>query len=431
MVRQYRAYAVPVLFFEEPLRIAVINANQSRVGGAETYINSLLPALVSRGHNIALGCECAEVPGRDPIVIPKDSPKYCIADHGPAAWLTLIREWAPDVLYVHGLRDWHVEEAVLEIAPALFYIHSYYGTCISGAKTYKAPSITPCQRTFGAACLAQFYPRRCGGLNPATMWQQYQIQANRLRLLSKYRAVLADSEHMVAEFHKHGITAQCLYLFAEEAAALEDRKASNAAQKQAESWRLLYLGRMDRLKGGEFLLDALPEACKRLGRKLQIVFAGSGPEEQRWKREAQRLQARCPGIAFEFKGWVDEQERSELLDRSDLFILPSLWPEPFGLGGIEAGLRYVPSVAFAAGGIPEWLTEGVNGCLASANPPTPDSLSQAIVRALKDPIFYRQLQHGARQKALAFKKDLHVIRLIEILKGIRCSSNANVSLQQD
>ena len=63
-----------------------------------------------------------------------------------------------------------------------------------------------------------------------------------------------------------------------------------------------------------------------------------------------------------------------LLAQSDLLVLPSLWPEPFALVGLEAARHRLPVAAYAVGGIPDWLTSGENGYLAPGDPPTVDGL---------------------------------------------------------
>ena len=101
----------------------------------------------------------------------------------------------------------------------------------------------------------------------------------------------------------------------------------------------------------------------------------------------------------EFAGWLNTEKKLDLLREADLIAVPSLWPEPFGLVGIEAGCYGVPAVGFAVGGIPDWLIPGQTGELAPGDPPTAAGLSEAIVRALADPSHYRRLSAGAWEMA--------------------------------
>jgi glycosyltransferase involved in cell wall biosynthesis len=104
-----------------------------------------------------------------------------------------------------------------------------------------------------------------------------------------------------------------------------------------------------------------------------------------------------------------------LLDEADLLVMPSLWPEPFGLSGPEAGLQGVPAAAFAVGGIPQWLEDGVNGHLAPGNPPSAPGLADAIVRCLADPFTHSRLRQGALESARRWSAERHVAELLPIL----------------
>ena len=65
------------------------------------------------------------------------------------------------------------------------------------------------------------------------------------------------------------------------------------------------------------------------------------------------------------------------LARASVAALPSSWPEPFGLVGLEAAALGVPTVAFDVGGISEWLRHDVNG-VAVPGPPSAEPLGEAL-----------------------------------------------------
>ena len=98
--------------------------------------------------------------------------------------------------------------------------------------------------------------------------------------------------------------------------------------------------------------------------------------------------------------------------------MPSLWPEPFGLVGPEANRHGVPVVAFATGGIPEWLHDGVNGCLAPGDPPTAaGGLADALIRCIRSLESSDALTRGALAAARSRRDDQHLDALLEILGG--------------
>ena len=99
-----------------------------------------------------------------------------------------------------------------------------------------------------------------------------------------------------------------------------------------------------------------------------------------------------------FPGWVGPAERDRLLRESAVLVMPSRWPEPFGLVGLEAAAFGTPSVAFDTGGIRDWLTNDENGRLIDPASDT-DGLGDAIAEILRDPALHCRLATGAREAA--------------------------------
>ena len=83
-------------------------------------------------------------------------------------------------------------------------------------------------------------------------------------------------------------------------------------------WRLLFLGRMDLLKGGSVLLDALPLAASSLGTRLHITMAGDGSERRNWERDAARLMQVRADVRVKFTGWLNSESLERLMGECDL-----------------------------------------------------------------------------------------------------------------
>ncbi len=394
------------------MRIAFAYQHRRIVGGIETHLSIIIPALLERGHQVAFLHE-AEGPTDRPMIVPSvDLPMWSVSDRGKITALAALKNWRPDLLYLHGLQDLDLEARLVRIAPAILFAHGYHGTCVSGAKSFKSPTRQPCDRQFGLGCLAFYFPRRCGGLSPVTMFRDYARQARRLALLPHYHAVLVASSHMAHEYSRHGFDKGVSIVPLPVPPPPAPTAASLAPDDGA--WRLLFLGRIDPLKGGDVLLAALPLAAAKLGKDLHVTFAGDGVDRPRLECLSIRLMQKISAINIQFTGWQTAEERDALFQECDLLVVPSLWPEPFGLAGVEAGHFGVPSTAFNVGGISDWLTDGVNGHLAPGQPPTPPGLADAIVACLGNRAHHAQLRDGAAEMARRHQVSTHV----NLLEGV-------------
>ncbi len=176
------------------MRILIATSHRNLVGGVEKYLQDILPRLVERGHQLALLYEFAFDTAAEPIDAPQLDLPFCgTEESGLAAGLSFVRDWKPDVVYSQGLEAADLQSALLNEYPTVLYAHNYVGTCASGEKCHAFPRSEPCDRQFGPACLALYLPRRCGGLNPGTMWKMYQRAAERNIHLPRYAAILVAS----------------------------------------------------------------------------------------------------------------------------------------------------------------------------------------------------------------------------------------------
>jgi glycosyltransferase involved in cell wall biosynthesis len=120
--------------------------------------------------------------------------------------------------------------------------------------------------------------------------------------------------------------------------------------------RLLFAGRLSAAKGLSTLLRAL--AAMRVRAELEVCGDGW------WQSDARQLVGRL-GLddRVAFNGWLSRRDLAEAFRRATVVVVPSHWPEPFGLVGLEAMAHGRPVVGTHTGGIPEWLSEDVIGRL--------------------------------------------------------------------
>ncbi|MDY3558322.1 glycosyltransferase family 4 protein [Gemmata sp. JC673] len=390
------------------MRILIATSHRAVVGGVETYLRAALPLLRGRGHEV--GLLCANPAPADAPVIDAACPGLVVQfAPDPGRAVAVAAGWRPDVVFTHELPDPAADAALAERFPTVYFAHNYAGACVSGTKCHAAPAPQPCARALGPMCLALYGPRRCGGLNPLTAVRLYRTNRRRQATFPRYRAVLVASEHMAREVVRNGAPTERVHLV-----PLFPTGTSPDARPpvpKPRTGRVLFVGRITRLKGWNELLAAVPAASAQLGRPLTLVVAGDGPD-----RAAFEAGARARGVPAEFLGWVGPERREAEMRAADVLAAPSIWPEPFGLVGIEAGCVGLPAVAFATGGIPDWLRAGVSGELAPSSPNS-EALAAALVRALSDEGHWQRLRIGAWEAAKRFTPEAHQEKLVTILEA--------------
>lgn len=124
----------------------------------------------------------------------------------------------------------------------------------------------------------------------------------------------------------------------------------NDAYSSRKDW-FLYIGRVEKYKG----VDLMVKACISAKKKLKIGGKGSFLEKLK------DLVKELDGEQYvEFLGYVDEQQKAQLLFDCKALIFP-VKDEDFGIVPIEANAAGCPVLAYAGGGVLETILHGLTG----------------------------------------------------------------------
>jgi glycosyltransferase involved in cell wall biosynthesis len=185
---------------------------------------------------------------------------------------------------------------------------------------------------------------------------------------------------------------------------------------------VLFLGELSRGKGVYDLVRAVARLAEEFPR-LRLVCAGTGASAP-LRQLALQLEigdrVRCPG-------WLEGERKQAELAGATAFALPS-YAEGMPMALLEAMSWGLPVIATSVGGIPQVVTDGVDGLLIA--PGDIEALSAALARLLRDAALRERLGKAARATVAArFSVDTAVARLCEIYGrfGIRGPINAEVA----
>lgn len=373
-----------------PMKLLFVHERLGAWAGAEANLLEVATALRGRGHELALlhGASTGRSEEQWHEVFSR-----CFSAEEAGATQMALGEFRPAVVFLHNSPGLvHVEGLAAGDAPVVRMVHDHHLFCLRGCR-YSVWNREPCTRALSPYCLLP-----CGGLvqrHATTGWSlafgDYLRKKQELELHRGFARLIVASEYMFEELRRNGFRAEQIEVHAPVPG--RPLPATPALEAAVPSNRIVFAGQIVRGKGVDVLLESL--ALVRT--PFECIIMGDGNHRAHCERLAYRLgMEHC----VKFTGYVPADEVAAYYQTAAVAVFSSVWPEPFGLAGLEALRHGLPVVAFDVGGVSEWLEDGVNGLLA----PWMDRRGFAgrVEALLRDHEYARRL--GAQGRVLAAER---------------------------
>ncbi|GAK57003.1 glycosyl transferase group 1 [Candidatus Vecturithrix granuli] len=201
---------------------------------------------------------------------------------------------------------------------------------------------------------------------------------------------------------------------------VDTRRFTNGHRRSpAPVVRILFVSRLIRRKGLQFLIEAIPQIAQQAKFPFVIKVVGDGPDKQEF---LQLVKENRVEEHIRFYGYVDHADLPHYYLDADIFVLPSL-AEGMPNVVLEAMGSGLPVVATRVAGSEELVQDGENGFLVDAK--NVEALAQALITLINQPELREQMSKGAKMMARKYTWNIvteHYTALYEQMARVHCLS---------
>lgn len=313
----------------------------------------------------------------------------------------------PNLIYMHKCLNIPAYETLLESRiPVIHMIHDHEVYCLRKSKYYPI-NRKICTHKAGLCCLflglafLKYTPE--GRLR----FQQvhYFKHKKLVRLDQQFNASFAPSNYMQEELAIQGYDRNKIYIFPPVVPSEVNSDASFSKEN-----KIFFVGKTVRGKG----LDLLIKALTLINTPFKLIVLGDGSQLSYCKQLVKEMKIE---ESVDFEGFVPFEKIPDYLKDGSVGVVPSVWPEPFGMTGIEFMHSGLPVVGFNSGGIKDWLQDGVNGYLV------PHMDIQGLANKIEYLLIHKDIAYkqGKAAKAFVFTHyqfKEHMARMIDFFRSM-------------
>ena len=349
----------------------VARLGEKDTGGMNVYVLQMARELAGRGHRVDVFTRCHD-PHDDRIVELCEGARVVHLSAGPLSESKMaLFGHIPE--FVDNLLDFaHSEDRSYDLIHSHYWLSGHIGLEVN--RLWGVPHLT----TFHTLALAKL--RAHAGEDEAEM--RLSVEGD---VMEAVDGVVVSTEQERDDLRRlYGLDSERVHVVTPGV----DLDLFNPGERAGARERLglkgeptvLYVGRIEPLKGLDLLLEAVAMLDAADSRLLIVGGApGRDDELERLRRRARELGI---GGKVTFTGALKQAELPDYYRAADVFVLPS-YSESFGLVALEAMACGTPVVASRVGGLKTFIRNGHTGYLIPWHCPEP--FAQRIDMLLSNP----------------------------------------------
>ncbi len=353
-----------------PLKIIIVSNRYppNFLGGAEVIAHYQAKAMKNLGHDIIVFAGDTQVPGplhtmrqnryddldvyRVALENEDYSAHYFNFSHKDieAHFDQLLDAFHPDIVHIHNIMG--LSLGIIHLSrkkgiKTFITLHDNWGFCCINTILKKDSQI--CVTFDGCeSCLRHIddgEERRI----PISMRKDYLMFQ-----LNEADGFISPSRYIADNYIRAGFPREKLNVIWN---GIDIEKYSFVNKQKSEVIRFTYIGYLGIHKGIQVLIDTLP-LFKEVPVRINLV--GEGDQRRDLEKKIRRYGKEQ---SVKFWGKVENRDIDKVLSDTDVFVLPSIWPENQPVTITEAMASKIPVIASDLGGIPELIDDGVSGLL--------------------------------------------------------------------
>ena len=396
------------------MKILHVNNNFHFLGGTEQYLYSICHELNQ------LGCRNIVIHGSHHDIAYNNTAEK----HYPIPFLddfntrlktelksqvkSILDNEDPDIVYLHNIHNPYIVEVLTELKPVVKYVHDHESYCPKGIRIVND---SLCTNSLSLRCAINAFRGngyRCMGRRsqPLEVLKKIRQMLMNRRAHRNVKKFVVASNHMKNNLLMQGYQDNRIAVIPYFTVIPDD--ITEVSQQN----NILFVGRISPEKG----LDIFIESLELLEADFRFIIVGDGSPDYvdmlHNKVREKKLEEKV-----EFSGWVDNRHISEYYAKSAFLVVPSIWPEPFGIVGIEAMAHSRPAISFNVGGIPEWLEHEKTGFLIERM--DIKDFARKMNLLLRNKSLRHELgQNAYKRVSTIFNKTNHIQNLIHVFNEV-------------